>query len=74
MPRNNSVLLARLVTTWKVFKCGVISGLYFPIFRLNTEVKTGKNGPEITPYLDTFHAVSVHNTSYLTGMNQVQFL
>ena len=34
-------------------KYGVISGPYFPVFRLNT----GKYGPEITPYLDTFHAV-----------------
>ena len=29
--------------------------LYFPVFGLNT----GRYGPEITPYLDTFHAVSV---------------
>ena len=36
-------------------KCyGVISGPCFPVFRLNT----GKYGPEITPYLDTFHAVN----------------
>ena len=34
-------------------KCGVISGPYFPLFGLNT----GKYGPEITPYLDIFHAV-----------------
>ena len=32
---------------------GVIYGLYFPVFGLNTE----KSGPEITPYLDTFHTV-----------------
>ena len=32
---------------------GVISGLYFPVLGLNT----GKYGPEITPYLDTLHAV-----------------
>ena len=30
-------------------KDGVISGLYFPVFGLNS----GKYGPEITPYLDT---------------------
>ena len=30
------------------------SGLYFPVFGL----KTGKYGPEKTPYLDTFHAVT----------------
>ena len=35
-------------------KYGVISGPYFPVFGLNT----GKDGPEITPYLDTFHTVS----------------
>ena len=31
----------------------VISAPYFPVFGLNT----GKYGPDITPYLDTFHAV-----------------
>ena len=30
-----------------------ISGPYFPVFKQNT----GKYGPEITPYLDTFQAV-----------------
>ena len=34
-------------------KYRVISGPYFPVFSPNT----GKYGPEITPYLDTFHAV-----------------
>ena len=34
-------------------KYGVISGLYFPVFSPNT----GKYGPEITPYLDYFHAM-----------------
>ena len=36
-------------------KYGVISGPYFPEFSQNT----GKYGPEITQYLDTFHAVYV---------------
>ena len=36
-----------------MFQYGVISGPYFSVFGLNT----GKYGPEITPYLDTFHAV-----------------
>ena len=40
-------------TAWKVSKYGVISGSYFPTANL----KTGKYGPEIAPYLDTFHAV-----------------
>ena len=47
-------------TAWELFKYGVISGPYFPVFGLNTErygVNTGKYGPEITPYPDTFHAV-----------------
>ena len=33
---------------------------YFPVFGLATEIycpNTGKYGPEITPYLDAFHAV-----------------
>ena len=34
-------------------KYEVISGPYFPVFRLNT----GKYGSDITPCLDTFHAV-----------------
>ena len=42
-------------TAWKVSKYGVISGPYFPVFNPNT----GKYGPEITPYLGTFHAVRV---------------
>ena len=36
-------------------KYGVISGPYFPIFSPNT----GKYGPEMTPYLDTFCSVYV---------------
>ena len=36
-------------------KDGVISGPYFPAFGLNTE-RYDFSGPEITPYLDTFHA------------------
>ena len=39
-------------------KYGVISGPYFPVLGLNTESASGKYGTEITPYLDTFHAVS----------------
>ena len=35
-------------------KYGVISGPYFLVFGMNT----GKYGPEITPHLDIFHAVS----------------
>ena len=47
-------------------KYGVFSGLYFPTFGLHTPYlsvfspNTGKNGPEKTPYLDTFHAVNYY--------------
>ena len=44
---------AKPSTAWKVPKYGVVSGAYFPVFGL----KTGKYRPEITPYLNTFHAV-----------------
>ena len=40
-------------TARKVSKYRVFSGLYFPVFALNT----GKYGPEKTTYLDSFHAV-----------------
>ena len=48
-------------------KYGFFSGPYFPVFGLNTEIygvnlrvqsKYGKYGPEKTPDLDTFHAVT----------------
>ena len=35
----------------------VFSGPYFPVLGLNT----GKNGPENTSYLDTFHIVLGHH-------------
>ena len=52
-----------------MFKYGVFFYPYFPAFGLNTDTKylsvfspnTGKYGPEKTPYLDTFHAVSIRN-------------
>ena len=43
-------------TAWKVSKSRVIFGPYFAVFELNT----GKYGPEINPYLDTFHNVMVY--------------
>ena len=51
---KHTISLVHSRTVWKVPKYGVFSGLYFPVFELNT----GKCGPEKTPYLDTFHAVS----------------
>ena len=50
-------------SVWKVSKYGFFSGPYFPVFELNTR----KYGPEKTPYLDTFHAVSA--TVKLKGLN-----
>ena len=44
-------------TAWKVSKYRVISGPYFPAFGVNPN--TGKYWPKITPYLDTFQAVSI---------------
>ena len=48
MIRLNKAIF-RNITASKVSNYGVISGPYFP--------NTRKYGPEITPYLDTFHAV-----------------
>ena len=44
----------------KVSKYGVISGPYFPVFSSNTE----KQGPEINPYLDIFHAMRFTKKTY----------
>ena len=52
-------------TAWKVSKHGVISGLYLPVFSPNT----GKHGPEITSYLDTFHAVFMFLSINLFNQN-----
>ena len=52
----------------KTSKYEVISGPYFSVFGLNTaqfsilNPNTGKHGPEIGPYLDTFFAVSLLRT------------
>ena len=43
------------INAWKMSKCGVFSGPYFPASELNT----GKYGPEKNTYLDTFHAVYI---------------
>ena len=40
-------------TVWKVSKYGVISGPHFPVF----SPSAGNYGPQIPPYLDTFHAI-----------------
>ena len=52
------------------FSSNVISGPYFPVFGLNKYLSvfipnTGKYGPEITLYLDTFHAVDGKWSAYI---------
>ena len=56
------------LVVWKVTKCGVFPGPYFPVFGFNTEIysvnlriqsKCGKIWTRKTPYLDNFHAVVV---------------
>ena len=49
--RLNILCIIHIHVTAKVSKYGVISGSCFP--------NAGKYGPEITPYLDTFHAVCI---------------
>ena len=44
-------------------KYAVISGPYIPVFGLNAE----EYGTEITPYLDTFHAVKGWMTNEIIG-------
>ena len=55
---NISIRIVWVLTALKVSKCGDFSGPYFPEFGLEFSPNTGKYGPEITPYLDTFHAVT----------------
>ena len=59
---------------------GVISGPYFPVFGLNTEIygvisvfspNTGKYGPETTPYLDTISR-SVWTTASVVTTNNLE--
>ena len=63
-------LVQTCCTAWKVSKYGVISGPYFRVFNLNTE----KYGPEITPYLDTFHEVLLLSKNYLPISKVESFL
>ena len=46
-------VIYQIVTTRKVSNYGVSCGPYSPVFGLNTR----KYDPDITQYLDTFHAV-----------------
>ena len=56
-------------TAWKVFKYGVFSGLYFPVFGLNTV----KYGPEKYPYLDTFHAAQYKKCMWVSRNYLIYF-
>ena len=42
-----------------IFHTTLIKYSYLPLFTIPTAWKVSKYGPEKTPYLDTFHAVSV---------------
>ena len=53
--KNTSVYFPVNLIKLQVSKYVAFSGPYIPVFGLNT----GKNGPEKTPYLDTFHAVVI---------------
>ena len=59
IPQTQFIIIIN--TAWNVFKYGVISGPYFPVFSPNT----GKYGPEIPPYLDTSYAVKTDPTQIL---------
>ena len=49
-----------------------MSGPYFPVLGLNTEYCTGKYGPDITPHLNTFHAVLVYASLNLLFKSTMQ--
>ena len=58
----------------KVSKYGVISGPYFPVFGLiyRINLRTGKYGPEITPYLNSFHSLkAILITSIISKQNHL---
>ena len=55
------IIIFVCITVWKVSEYGDISGPYFSVIRLNT----GKYIPEITPYLETFHALHFSLSIYL---------
>ena len=60
-----------IFTAWKVSKYETFSGMYFPVFGLNTErygPNAGKYGPEKPPHFGTFHAV------FLTQLSKSPFM
>ena len=59
-----------VITPWKLSKYGVISVPYFTVFSPNA----GKYGPEITPYLDTFHAVHLASQNYFLILQLLHLL
>ena len=54
-PQKGAIKKRKINTASKVSKYRVICGPHFRIFSPNT----GKYGPGITPYWDTFHAVKL---------------
>ena len=52
--KKKHLIFGIILSAWKVSKYGVFSGPYFAVF---SQIK-GKYGPEKTPYLDNFQAVT----------------
>ena len=52
-----SIYFITILQCVKSAKYGVISGPYYTKYLSVFSPNAGKYGPEITPYLDTFHAV-----------------
>ena len=67
IPDGTFVRIVITYTAWKVSKYRVISGPYFAVFSPNT----GKYEPEITPYLDTFHAMVYKLTLLFYSKNPI---
>ena len=76
---GKSPLRAKTCTAWKVSKYGVITGPHFSVFGLNTPYlsvfspNTEKYGPEITPYLDIFHAMMCSITQSVHALTTMSF-
>ena len=66
--RSKEHQIFKATTVWRVFKNGVFSGPYFPVFGLNS----GKFAPKKTPYLDTFQRVNLSVTRFSSVSESVR--
>ena len=66
--RSKEHQIFKTTTVWRVFKNGVFSGPYFPVFGLNS----GKFAPKKTPYLDTFQGVNLSVTRFSSVSESVR--